>query len=35
MEIVIKGSVTQVPHKPTYEEQMPFLASVDIRFMPV
>ncbi len=26
----IKGPVTRAPHKPTYDEQMSFLASVDI-----
>ncbi len=30
-----KGPVTRVAHKPTYEERMPFLASVDIRSVPV
>ncbi len=29
------GAVTRVPYKPTYEEQMPFLESVEIRFMSV
>ena len=31
----LKGPVTRVPHRPTHEKWMPFLASVDIHFMPV
>ena len=34
-ERLVKGSVTRVPHKPTYEERMPLMAFVEMRFMSV